>query len=319
MKQIKVKFCDGFYEEDDVFLPILKKHYDVVISDDPDYLIYGPFGREHLKYNCIKIFTTGECVVPNFNECDYATGFDDIAFGDRYLQLPLCSIMFRNGINMLDLAIKRGSDLPPVENKRFCSFVVSNANAMPQRKAMFDLLNSYKKVDSGGRYLNNVGGPVENKLLFEHEHKFCICFENESYRGYTTEKIVDAFASGAIPIYYGNPDVTAYFNTKAFVNCHEYDSLADAAAYIEKIDKDDRLYEQIISEPICDEGLPGLKELEVFLCNIFDQNIEEAQRIPHSSYAYNMERGGKTYNGRLFNICMLPYRAIRKIQRKLSK
>ena len=62
---------------------------DEILSNNPDYLFYSGFGYEHLKYNCIRIFFTGECITPDFNECDYAIGFDRLDFGDRYLRFPL--------------------------------------------------------------------------------------------------------------------------------------------------------------------------------------------------------------------------------------
>lgn len=80
----------------------------------------------------------------------------------------------------------------------------------------------YKKVDSGGKYKNNIGKPVENKRDFQMTHKFVIAFENTSTRGYTTEKIIGAYAAGAVPIYWGDPDVAMTFNTKSFINCNEY-------------------------------------------------------------------------------------------------
>jgi len=317
MKTIKLKLCDGLDETDLVFLPIIRKHYHVELTDTPDYVIYGPFGNDHLNYNCIKIFTTGECMTPNFNECDYATGFDYLDFGDRYLRLPLCSIMFRNGSNILDRAVERGRSLPPVKEKKFCSFVVSNGRGMASRTQMLEMLSAYKTVSSGGRYRNNVGGPVKDKLAFEHQHKFCITFENESYPGYTTEKLVDAFASGAVPIYFGDPRVGEMFNPKAFVNCHDFPDLAAAAEYVVQLDTDDALYAEMLAQPIFLIPPPGLGELEPFLCSIFDRDIQDAVRIPHNPNAYYFER--RKESGKLYELCMIPYYAVRKIQRRKKK
>ena len=37
--------------------------------------------------------------------------------------------------------------------------------------------------------------------------RFAMAFENANVSGYVTEKIVNAFLAGAIPIYWGHPDV----------------------------------------------------------------------------------------------------------------
>lgn len=55
---------------------MLKERFEVVQCEDPDYIIYSGFGYEHLHYDCIRIFFTGECQTPDFNECDYAIGVD---------------------------------------------------------------------------------------------------------------------------------------------------------------------------------------------------------------------------------------------------
>lgn len=77
MKRIKIKFVDfygNFNKQDNEFLDVLNERYEVVQCDEPDYIIYSGFGYEHLHYDCIRIFFTGECQTPDFNECDYAIG-----------------------------------------------------------------------------------------------------------------------------------------------------------------------------------------------------------------------------------------------------
>ena len=89
------KFIEYFCDEKGVFTKkIVGDDYDTTInSEDPDYIIYSGFGNDHLKYDCIRIFFTGECITPDFNECDYAIGFDRLTFGDRYARIPLYNIL----------------------------------------------------------------------------------------------------------------------------------------------------------------------------------------------------------------------------------
>ncbi len=53
--------------------------------------------------------------------------------------------------------------------------------------------------------------------------------ENSVQDGYVTEKIMEAFASGSIPIYYGAKEVLLDFNFEAFIFCESDDSLDDLA------------------------------------------------------------------------------------------
>ncbi len=56
--------------------------------------------------------------------------------------------------------------------------------------------------------------------------RFILAAENEvGVPGYVTEKLVNAFLAGAIPIYWGDDaTVKAWFNPAAFVNVGDYDS-----------------------------------------------------------------------------------------------
>ena len=282
-KDIKIKFTDfwdGFDYNRLIIYDILKKKYNVIICDDPDYIIYSSFGYEHLKYNCIRIFYTAENMTPNFNQCDYGISFDYLDFGDRYIRIPNY-LMAKGYAESVDLASKKHLDKENYKIRdKFCNMVVSNG-LNGERVKFFHKLSNYKKVDSGGKILNNVGGPVKSKLEFQKQYKFSFAFENSSKNGYTTEKLVDAFAAGGIPIYWGDPLVSKVFNKKAFINGNDFKNFDDLIEYIKKVDNDDKLYLKYIQEPaFIDNNYVDkeTKKLEAFFYNIFDQDLEKAQR-----------------------------------------
>ena len=64
----------------------------------------------------------------------------------------------------------------------------------------------------------------ENKLDTIRNYKFALCFENGSYPGYVTEKIVDCFVAGVIPVYRGAPDVYDYIPGELFIDANHYKS-----------------------------------------------------------------------------------------------
>lgn len=49
----------------------------------------------------------------------------------------------------------------------------------------------------------NYCGKTENKQKTLREYNFVIAFENSDYPGYITEKIIDAFRAGTVPLYWG--------------------------------------------------------------------------------------------------------------------
>mmetsp|Transcript_24883 Transcript_24883/g.34738 ORF Transcript_24883/g.34738 Transcript_24883/m.34738 type:complete len:251 (+) Transcript_24883:3-755(+) len=116
-------------------------------------------------------------------------------------------------------------------------------------------------------------------------YKFAITFENRQLKGYLTEKIMNALLAGIVPIYFGAPDIRKYINGKRFIFCDvdasevmaypfPYgknkatenpepliqfvkdtigDKLRECVEKVKRVDQDDDLYHQMITEPI----LPG--------------------------------------------------------------
>lgn len=278
---IKVKFTDGFPDTiRQKTLCILEEHFGQVSEcENPDFLFYSVWGYEHLKYQCVRIFWTGENLQPDFNICDYAIGFGYMTFEDRYTRIPL--YFFYDW----DYELAKNKHLltqQDIEDKtEFCNFIYSNDNASHERIDFFHILSKYKKVDSAGRYNNNIGYAIEGKHDFQKRYKFSIAFENSSTSGYTTEKIIQAFSAGTIPIYWGNPRIADEFNEKSFINCHKYSSFEEVVKRIMEIDKDDELFVSYLKAPI-DAGtkLPDnpWEEYERFIVHICEQTPECAIR-----------------------------------------
>ncbi len=246
MKSLSIEYSDfprDFCKTDNFFHNLLSKHFDVRLSDKPDFLIYSDYGHIHRLHNCPKIYFTGECWRPDFSVCDYALTSHYIENG-RHLRLPFYVI----GANPEGL-LKSPDEVETLLSRKteFCSFVVAYADkTVRKRTDFFRLLSRYKKVDSGGRGLNNIGGPIppgaKAKIEFLRPYKFNIAFENNSIPGYTTEKLVDAMQARCLPIYWGDPLVHRDFNPQSFLNLQNF---ANEEALIEKIielDRDDAQY-----------------------------------------------------------------------------
>ena len=234
-KHIRIRFVDfwdDFVPENNIFHQILSQPYEIKLSDTPDYIFCSVFGEEHLRYNCVKIFYTGENQCPDFNLYDYAIGFEHLTMGDRYMRLP---IYYLNRYQKFFRLMQEKHAKPLPAKSGFCSFVYSNDRASAVREQFFTQLSTYKNVSSGGRYRNNIGGPVEDKLAFELQHKFSFSFENSSYPGYCTEKLVQSFAAQTVPIYWGDPTAADTFNEEAFINCNRYSSWDEVLEAIKRI------------------------------------------------------------------------------------
>jgi hypothetical protein len=245
--KLNIKFADfwtSFNKEDNFFTQLLSEKYNVQISENPDILFYAHAGTTHKNYKCHKIYFTGENLRPDFNECDYAFTFDYISDNPRHFRLPLYALY----ANPEELTIPKDIDKIVSEKTKFCSFIVTNKFSKDRIK-LFKKLSKYKKVDSGGKILNNIGGRVKNKIDLLKPYKFNIAFENGSYPGYTTEKIFEPMLQNTIPIYKGNSLVDLDFNTKSFINGNDFENMDDLVEKIIEVDKNENLYREILSEP----------------------------------------------------------------------
>ena len=234
LPKIKLHFSDfwnGYRPDENIFLTLLRTKYEVELDEEnPDLVIYSCFGKNYLKYKCTRVFFSCENMRPDFSACDYAITFDYNSRPNHY-RFPLYGYYIdmypkQLGKSVQNLFVKRDRETLKKEwlgKKKFCCMVVSNG-AAKKRIDFFNKLSAIKQVDSGGKALNNVGGPVKDKLAFISDYKFVISFENSSYPGYTTEKVMEPIMAGSIPVYWGNELVGKDFNEKRILNYHSFPS-----------------------------------------------------------------------------------------------
>ena len=252
-------------------------------KNNPDYLIYNVFGTEHLnpKYNnSIKIAFFTENKIPDFYEADYTIGHYHITYLDRYFKF---SIFFWQNLNNTIFSFYRNEIINNISVKtNFCAALISNNIVTDGFRIKFiNELNNYKKVDMGGRYNNNIGRSISNKIEFLKSYKFSISMENTEGNGYLSEKIVESFLAGTIPIYYGDYMIDEYINPKTYILIRGEKDIFAKINYIKKIDNDDNLYKNLLKEKVLlNENIKNEneKELQNFLLNIFSQQKIKAYR-----------------------------------------
>ena len=161
-----------------------------------------------------------------------------------------------------------GSNLPWVTNKaihtktKLISMISSNkAITTGHKYRNFKIKEFIEKgypIDFFGRQIN----PIVRKEDALEEYRFSIAMENAAYTTYYTEKIMDCFATGTIPIYYGTPDIGDHFNKDGIIvlddNFNIYDITVDLyhskketikenfERCMETISADDYIYQKII-------------------------------------------------------------------------
>ena len=280
---LKINFCDfwpDFQKENNYFYHLLSLSFNVQIDDvNPELLFFSvDYARRRERniyagHHCKKIFYTGESVSANFDspqsiemsnhsanysigQCDYAFTFD---FSDdaRHLRLPLWALQIdwfkKGGYGNPEyvLPLDEIYDNAYIQNpkSKFCAFIFNNPT--PKRINTYNQFEQqYKKVDGYGVPFNNWFYGERKKYDILKDYKFSICFENGLYPGYYTEKLFHAKTAGTVPIYHADKNAGYDFNENSFINLNNFKSTHDLIEYVKKVDLDDDLYHQYLSEPL---------------------------------------------------------------------
>lgn len=108
-----------------------------------------------------------------------------------------------------------------------------------------------EKIDLYGRQFN----PIDKKEEGLNDYRFSFAVENASYKTYFTEKIMDCFATGTIPIYLGSPDIGEYFNMDGIVMLDKNTDIRILTKdyYYDKMDAIKENYDICMSHPMVDD------------------------------------------------------------------
>lgn len=87
------------------------------------------------------------------------------------------------------------------------------------------------KADVYGRGFNEIARKEQGLC----DYMFSVAIENGCYTSYFTEKILDCFATGTIPVYLGTPDIGDYFNRDGIIDLTE-DLRVTPELYRERLD-----------------------------------------------------------------------------------
>ena len=187
-----------------------------------------------------KVWFTGENKRPPHSSLfDAFISFDQDPMGGKNCYFPLFYIDLL--ISHPEATLRRGLGFPDPQTlleprisqsekpKGVCAFI---SNGEPTRLRAIDELSKWIDVDVYGPWVNK---PVPNKHQIAKGYKYTLCFENDLFPGYITEKIFDCFYSGTVPIYYGAPDVEKYIDSKAFVDFRNFKNFKELDSYLKNI------------------------------------------------------------------------------------
>ena len=139
------------------------------------------------------------------------------------LRFPFESVLNKN-IHTKEWPLLVDNSLHKIyEKSKKISCIVSNKSFLPGHINRLQLLSSIdpNKCDLYGHGINPIVGKIEGLK----EYMFSIAVENSYTNNYMTEKLVDCFLTGTIPIYYGCPNVGKYFDINGIIQFNTKEEL----------------------------------------------------------------------------------------------
>lgn len=255
---LRIWFADMWepWDLEDFITPILVEKYKLILDQkNPDVLFHSIFNRmqDTPKYKCKKILILAENWRPSQFGSDYSISFDPHT--ETNFRLPLWQIYWLLDPDLQNRLINRKRHS---QFQKFAAFTVSNPSNMT-RNSHFDKLHSYSTVMSYGKVRTNsfklqnaskgrYWRDAKDQFFNEEPHQFMMAYENTNYPYYCTEKLMDSFLVGSMPIYWGDPKVGQDWNEKAFINVQKL-----GTGWIDeviKMHKDRILFDEVYSEPV---------------------------------------------------------------------
>ncbi|KAI3919235.1 hypothetical protein MKW92_012803 [Papaver armeniacum] len=183
------------------------------------------------------------------------SGVEDIFIGyhaNDDVQATYAGSLFHNN---------RNYHVSPYKNKDILVYW-SSSRCLPRRNKLAKELLSLLPHHSFGKCLNNVGGldmalsmypecsnnPSSAPKWWDHLHcsmsnyKFVLAIENTMIDSYVTEKLFYALDSGAIPIYFGAPNVLEFVPPNSIIDGSKFSSMEELASYVKALANDPVAY-----------------------------------------------------------------------------
>lgn len=210
------------------------------------------------------VWFTGENLRPPLgSKFDHYISFDQDDYRGKNTYFPLfyaeLLLSGKESIDRRGVAIEDpGQLLKPrritlVTKKFVCAFI---SNPEPTRMRALEELSRYGEVEIYGPHTRK---PVANKYEIAENFKFMLCFENDLFPGYVTEKLLDAYLCNTVPLYWGDFGRESHINRKALINAAEFENLESFARKVGNLSEGE--YEAIYKQPLL-SSLPDVRRLQ---------------------------------------------------------
>ncbi len=232
---------------------VLKNYYTPTHGHEKEHVPYMAFSGEYASLRWKRFFPSGYPfleITANETEGENFIFMPYIAYGKTNLRKNLHEALEKRAHNM----------------SRPNQVVYISSHCVRERDQMFTLLRKrfQDQAHSLGKCMLTASQPAEGGYhdltsIYE-QYNFGLAMENHDRKGYVTEKIMNAFEGGAIPIYWGD-DVLAkkWFNPDAFISIKDFPSFKAAADAIYILSQNPERLTKMLQAPLFKDGkIPSL-------------------------------------------------------------
>lgn len=217
---------------------------------------FGKGTRRHRNSMPFRIYYTGEARNSPSMGHHFSLSFEQDTYAGTNAYLPLIFVSLdswdeclteagkRRGVRVTQAQVCQPRDLEVAARPRFaCTFI---SNPEPIRLRAVEMLSRVGEVEVFGEV---VGRPVASKRSVATMFRHILCFENTLSPGYVTEKALDAWSLGSVPLWRGL-DTAGVLNPRAIVNAYDFSSLTDFVDHVAWLEKNPEKMNEIVQEPL---------------------------------------------------------------------
>ena len=146
------------------------------------------------------------------------------------------------------LPVHKWETSPPPDPTQRKGIAMFTSNCWAQwRSEYFKKLHEFIHIDSYGHCFHNKDEPPthdkgDNLVTLSSKYRMVVTFENLIQEDYISEKIVSVFVSGAIPVYWGPPQIYSWVpGNHSFIDASKY-TPEELAKYLKRVNKDNDLF-----------------------------------------------------------------------------
>lgn len=121
----------------------------------------------------------------------------------------------------------------------WCTWIKKQDRRIYEKNKMISIIASFKRQTNGHRLRHNVVhslgdkmtvygsgyNRIDDKLVGLKDYRFSIVIENTKQNFYFTEKLLDCFVTGTVPIYWGCPSIGKFFDENGIITFDNMDDL----------------------------------------------------------------------------------------------